>query len=765
MMVPHRPLPRRVRRSLAPLLAVLLLLAATPAGAAPGDPETRVTYENPVTDGFSDTYADPAVIQGKDGWWYVYATADPLVSGGDFGLMHMARTRDWVDWEYLGTIFDESDKPGYAAQDALLWAPDIRYVDGRYVLYFTVTDTVLNDGPDTAIGVATSPRPEGPFTVAPEPIVEPRPREEGEGFVGTIDPAGFTDADGQNYLYFGAYDGGFWGAEVSDDGLSVTGEHTRLTVGDRYEGGYVVRHDDWYYFMGSSANCCAGPTTGYTVSSGRSRSPLGPFVDDTGQSLLDPYVGGTNVIHQNGNEFIGVGHHAVATDVTGRDWMVYHGIDRGRPWLEEPFGVNRRPTLIDPIDWIDGWPRVRAGAGPSAGPQVPPVTESALGIVSDDPAAGGTRGLVAGPADPLGGETARLHGSARTAARAPEGRVRVRLDVTRLDRPVSVTLGARRDSVVATVDPRAGTLAVATTSGRATEVVTDRYAVAPAWQTLVLEVDGPEVLAQVSESDLSDPAAEVRVTRGGLDLPSAPVRLRGGGAVLDNLTVAEPAVEATETVPVPEPGAEILTEDFDSTDLEGWSWVRQNADARVSGGALSWPVEEGELVGPENPAGVLLRDAPSDEDWMVETRLELDLDVREEQNFQQAGLVVYRDDDDFARLSKVAIGGTRQVEFGRERPEADDLSYGGSIVGRPGRDQTWLRIAHHLNADGEHLYRAATSHDGESWTWGAVWTFEPGEAPRIGLVSQGGARPEVTARFAYLRFHETTWPSSEVPRS
>jgi arabinan endo-1,5-alpha-L-arabinosidase len=68
---------------------------------------------------------------------------------------------------------------------------------------------------------------------------------------------------------------------------------------------------------------------------------------------------------------------AVATDLAGQDWFVYHAIDRGQPYLDEPFGINRRPMLIDPLDWIGGWPTVRAGAWASDRPQVAPVTEPA----------------------------------------------------------------------------------------------------------------------------------------------------------------------------------------------------------------------------------------------------------------------------------------------------------------------------------------------------------------------------------------------------
>src|SRR5699024_3814144 len=57
-----------------------------PAPARPAEP-AQVT--NPITDSFSDTYADPAVIRGKDGYWYLYATSDPLTEApSEFGLMH-----------------------------------------------------------------------------------------------------------------------------------------------------------------------------------------------------------------------------------------------------------------------------------------------------------------------------------------------------------------------------------------------------------------------------------------------------------------------------------------------------------------------------------------------------------------------------------------------------------------------------------------------------------------------------------------------------
>ncbi len=122
-----------------------------------------------------------------------------------------------VELEYLGTVFDDTNRPAWATASAGLWAPDIRYVAGRYVLYFTVTDTTLNPGDDAAIGAATAPSPSGPWTPAPAPAVPPRPAP-GGGFLWTFDPAGFTDSDGQRYLYFGSYFGGLWATRMSADG-------------------------------------------------------------------------------------------------------------------------------------------------------------------------------------------------------------------------------------------------------------------------------------------------------------------------------------------------------------------------------------------------------------------------------------------------------------------------------------------------------------------------------------------------------------------
>ena len=348
------------------LVAVLVaagLTAASGPAAASADP-VAASYTNPVSRSFADTFADPSVIRGRDGWWYAYATSDPLRSGERTPhLIPTARSRDLVDWSYVGDAFTRDTAPSWAAPDAALWAPDIRYVAGRYLLYYVVTQTTVTDEPnDNAIGVATAPTPTGPWTDSGAPLVGPRHGPGGPGdFKWTFDPALLTTPDGRNILYYGSYYGGVFAVELSADGTRVTGTPTMVAIDNKYEGAYVLRRFGWYYLFGSSNDCCAGPTTGYSVFAGRSRSPFGPFVDRNGVPLTVSRTGGTPVISPNGNRWVGTGHNAVATDACGQDWLVYHAIDRAVPYLDEPFGINRRSMSIDRLDWIGGWPTVRAG--------------------------------------------------------------------------------------------------------------------------------------------------------------------------------------------------------------------------------------------------------------------------------------------------------------------------------------------------------------------------------------------------------------------
>lgn len=747
-------------------LAAVTLLAPPALAAGPPPPEEpTTTYTNPVSADFADTFADPAVIRGKDGWWYAYGTTDPLTEGeGTRHLLPISRSDDLVDWEYVGDAFTEDSRPDWADRDrgAALWAPDIRYVDGEYRLYYVVTETTRTDEPnDNAIGVATAPTPTGPWTDSGAPVVEPRRGGAGEpgNFLWTFDPSHVTAPDGTEHLVYGSYYGGIWVTELSEDGTRAVGTPTQITIDNKYEGAYVIHRDGYWYLFASSANCCAGPTTGYSVHVGRSESLTGPYVDREGVPLLQSRAGGTPVIAPNGNAFVGTGHNAVVTDVAGQDWNVYHAIDRADPYLDGTDGINERPMLLDRLDWVDGWPTTRAGLWASDDEQPGPVTGPVRGFEDGiDPATLSARGWTTAE-DADAGAHATSTAAADLLTRTPvAGDVRVEADLRSDGAAHGLVVGdhASGGRLEATVDPTAGTLTVAVTArqdGRVA-VVAEESAPLPAgydaatWKAAVLELRDGTAYAEVSHARLNDPLAQVTLDVSGLVRDGrAGASADGAGVDVDNLSVVRPATLVTEAVDPPAPGGTVWEDQFDGDTLDAaWTTLRDPA-VTVADGVLTWPTEAKDLVGAGNDAGVLLRDVPEG-DWVAETRLTIDLGVDDIRNFQQGGIVAYVDDDLFGRLSHVAIWNTRQTEFGYETPYAGRLQYGGTIVGPPA-ETTWLRLTKTSDAAGEQEVRASTSTDGETWVHGGVWTFPADAEIRLGLVSHGGAGS--TAQFDWVR--------------
>ena len=393
---------------LTPLVAALALpMLAGPVSAAPApaNPARQVTgsYTNPLAPEIPgtgltvDSCADPTVIQGQtpgDQRWYMYCTTDPLNDrdlrddGDDedtdpdlvFRRIPTMFSTDLVNWTYVGDAFPQgvTGLPSYAEPDSALWAPEVVYSTTfkQYYMFVGVTDTteatsgVKDCGSDNAIGVATSTSPLGPWKFSDTPVVAPRSGGEGCNFKWTYDPDVLGDAIAtQGVFYYGSYYGGVYGSPITLTRTSAdagtTADDTMVAIDNKYEGANVVYRNGFYYIFLSATNCCNGALTGYSVFVGRSRSPLGPFVDQQGNSLTDAQAGGTPFLTMNGNRWVGPGHNTVFEDEGGQWWTIYHAVDQEDPFFATETGFTKRPALLDPIDWIGGWPTVNGGAGPS----------------------------------------------------------------------------------------------------------------------------------------------------------------------------------------------------------------------------------------------------------------------------------------------------------------------------------------------------------------------------------------------------------------
>jgi arabinan endo-1,5-alpha-L-arabinosidase len=375
----------------------ITLLLALPLLAAEADPASPTrAYHNPLTVRLASgepaqNCADPAVLRDPRAdlpTWYLYCTSDPVSKaerdpggkdgGWHFRMIPIYRSTDLVHWNFVADAF--SDRPaGLAAATSGLWAPEPEYLNGRYYLYFTVTDVVDAHSPepgcgnDSAIGVATADSPAGPWRASTAPVVPPRRAGPGCSFHWTFDPKVIED-EGRKYLYYGSYGGGIWVQRLSADGLRAEGTPHLVGANGRYEGAEVKRRDGWWYLFASSTDCCNGPLTGYAVYVGRARSPEGPFLDRLGNDMAKGRAGGTPLLLQNGNRWVGVGHNTVFTDAAGQWWTIYHGVEVGEPFFSAKDKLTRRLALLDRIDWLDGWPVAGGGRAPSDEAMPAPLT-------------------------------------------------------------------------------------------------------------------------------------------------------------------------------------------------------------------------------------------------------------------------------------------------------------------------------------------------------------------------------------------------------
>jgi arabinan endo-1,5-alpha-L-arabinosidase len=367
-------------------ILVIAFLVNNPAFAASSQTASE-KYASPLSiqvpnDGMVESCADPSILHGQtpgDNFWYMYCTTDPLndtdKTGSDFNfhLIPMLSSFDLTHWTYQGDVFNA--RPAWVASNAGLWAPEIRFLNGQYYLYYAASETSLPGG-GSAIGVATSSSPLGPWVDSGAPVVEPHEAPCCAGSRRWVFDPDIVEDGGQLYIFYGSYFGGISARTLSADGLhSDPASQTQITIANRYEGAEVVKHDGYWYLFASATNCCNGPLTGYSVFAGRSTNVLGPYVDREGVSLLAGRVGGTPVISMNGNRWVGPGHNSVFEDFSGQSWTVYHAVDRNDPYFAGAVGFTKRPVLMDPLDWVNGWPTVRGGLWASDKAQPAPAAQ------------------------------------------------------------------------------------------------------------------------------------------------------------------------------------------------------------------------------------------------------------------------------------------------------------------------------------------------------------------------------------------------------
>jgi arabinan endo-1,5-alpha-L-arabinosidase len=318
------------------LLLILCSILTIISGCSSKKMQNQETYSNPV---INKSLPDPTIIKSNDGYFYLYATEDTRNTP-------IYKSKNLTDWEFVGTAFTNETRPTFEPKGGL-WAPDIEYIKGQYVLYYSMS--VWGGEWTCGIGAAVSDRPEGPFADKGKLF-----RSDEIGVQNSIDQF-YIEEKGKKYLFWGSFRG-IYAIELSNDGLSIKKDAKKIQIaGTAFEGTYIYKRNGYYYLFASIGSCCQGVKSTYKLVVGRSKSLFGPYLDKTGKDMMN---NGYSLVIGSNERFVGNGHCSeIVQDDKGNDWIFYHGVD-----VEKPHG---RVLLLDNIKWDkDGWPYVE-GNSPS----------------------------------------------------------------------------------------------------------------------------------------------------------------------------------------------------------------------------------------------------------------------------------------------------------------------------------------------------------------------------------------------------------------
>lgn len=254
---------------------------------------------------------DPSVIRADDGWFYIYGSH-----------MTAAKTQDFMSWKMISygpsnaqcklvrQVQTEMREALTYAKTTTFWAPDVvQLADGRYYLYYCACE---GSSPLSALGLAVSDRPEGPYANLGVFLTSGQRGYNATYYPNVIDPCVFFDRENRLWMVYGSYSGGIFILEMNPEtGFPLEGQpkYGAKLLGKnhaRIEGPYILYSPDteYYYlflsFGGLNAN------DGYNIRVCRSKNPDGPYEDAQGNDMIR--CGGANgtFFHDPDYEMYGV---------------------------------------------------------------------------------------------------------------------------------------------------------------------------------------------------------------------------------------------------------------------------------------------------------------------------------------------------------------------------------------------------------------------------------------------------------------------------
>jgi arabinan endo-1,5-alpha-L-arabinosidase len=312
--------------------------AVAPPGLArpPISPATSYPNPNPVS---GDTRVhDPSMVRAPNGSYILVHTGANLA---------IKTSADRVAWRDAGVVWPNGAPwtTAYTGGSSVLWAPDISFQDGQFVLYYAASSF---GSQNSAIFLATSPTGlSGSWTdrglvIASSSAVN----------YNAIDPNLVVDPRGQRWLTLGSFWTGIKMVHLDPStGKPSASDPTvrplaqRPAPPDAIEASFVFQHGAMWYLFVSFDLCCRGAQSTYRIMVGRSASVTGPYVDRGGVAMTAG--GGTQLLAGHGS-IHGPGGQSVLADRDGAVLVYHYYADNGTALL----GINH-------LGWdAAGWPIV-----------------------------------------------------------------------------------------------------------------------------------------------------------------------------------------------------------------------------------------------------------------------------------------------------------------------------------------------------------------------------------------------------------------------
>ncbi|MBN2047300.1 MAG: glycoside hydrolase family 43 protein [Anaerolineaceae bacterium] len=280
--------------------------------------------KNPIIPGY---YPDPSICRVGEDYYLVNSSFEY------FPGVPIWHSRDLVNWRQIGHCLTRASQLPLenSAASRGIWAPTIRYHDGR----FYMITTNMHTGGHFYVWT------EDPAGEWSEPVWMP-----GEGWDSSL----FFDDDGTVYYQWFEIPDRIYQAEIDIASGKLLTEPRLIwngTGAKSPEGPHLYKFFGKYYLLVAEG----GTEYGHMISIARSGTPWGPWESCPSNPILS---------HRSlDNPIQATGHGDLFQAHDGSWWVVFLGI---RPvWYPPRYHLGRE-TFLAPVEWNeDGWPVVGLG--------------------------------------------------------------------------------------------------------------------------------------------------------------------------------------------------------------------------------------------------------------------------------------------------------------------------------------------------------------------------------------------------------------------